>query len=56
MGHEVLLGVEVSLGPLAGRHVRAQGEHEDACREDDDQGHDESQSPGLTVAIPARVE
>lgn len=53
---EVDVGLEVPLGPLAGRGVGAEGDHAEGGGDDDDQGHDKGDAPGLAVGIPAAFE
>ena len=43
---EVLLGMEVALGPFARRGVGAEEEHGDGGGGDEDEGHDEGDAPG----------
>lgn len=56
VGLEVLLGVEVSLGPLAGRRVGAEEEHGRAGSDRDDEGNDEREAPRDSVRVAASHE
>lgn len=53
---EVDVGLEVSLGPLAGRGIGAEGDHTEGGGDDDNQGHNKGDAPGLAVGVPAALE
>jgi len=43
---QALLGVQVAVGPSTRRGVGAEDDHRDGRRRDDDEGHDEGDTPG----------